>query len=660
MKTPSRLVVEESELDSELPKLLNEKIISNEGLDCNELKKYDFKLYEKLIDDPEVFIEKTEEYVKDFGITKIKVNHLDEEKEISRIREGDIGKLQAIKGIIKRITKVLSRTKKISFECPSCGSIIKIIQKGKKTSKPNKCSCGNRTSFREVEEERTNMQELVLEELPEDCAGKQPQQLRVYLEGSLCNPDFSEKLQPGKRVKITGVIKKLPRFMTRNDRDENISEFITNAVGINNLEEEKSLELEEEEMREIKEIAVDNPLKKLSESLAPSIYGYEVIKKAIILHMVKGNWDTKKDGSIKRGEIHILLTGDPGTSKTQLLKAAQRRTPKSTYLVGTKSSAVGLTAATVRDEMSGKWSLEAGALVLVNGSSLFLDELDKLQENHQEKLLEPMSNGSVIIQKAGINAELRARTGILGAANPSEGRYNRSQPVVAQINMRPELLNRFDLIFTMIDVQKDKQDRKLVSHMLRTNNSQEKIPPLFFKKFINYVRKLEPKFPEESTERFRKIEKKLSDIYLKYRKLSNTEGENQGIPINPRHLEALKRLSTAHAKLRLSDEVEVEDIDVAEEIFKYSLSQVGITETGQVDISRIDHVVPTSERGKLNKIMEIMVDLRERLGELIPYEEISKKAGKYDIKKWQLDSYLQKLREEGQIIKPQNNFYQIL
>lgn len=649
-------------------------------LDCEILKDYNVDLYEMLIKEPEKFIELSKEGIKETlevfpgrfdsngniiesstlpkNLLHFKIINLKNNIYISNIQHEHLNKLYTLNGIIKRLTKRIPRTKAISFECLSCGAKIKVIQTSKKIVIPSQCSCKEKKHFREIDSIKESIQELVLEEMPEEMGLNQPQQIRVYLEGELTSPDFSSKLQPGKRIEIIGIIKETPKFMKKSDIEENINEFILDAVNIESLEEEDDTIISEKDMEEITRISYSHPLDALSKNLAPSIYGHEMIKKAVVLQLVKSVKKQRGDGTFVRGDLHILLVGDPGVAKSHLLKATILRCPRARYASGTKSSTVGLTSMVKKDELTGTFSLEAGLIVLANGSLLCLDEMEKIEKENLSGLYEPLETQVVSVNKAGISASMKAETSLLAAANPSKGKFGLSLPLATQIDLPPPLLNRFDLIFVIIDKGEESEDAKSVEHIFNTYCDGENcqgitIESNLFKKYIAYARKIQPKINKE-------LLGEIKEFYKKYRSLSHNNKGTSGIPINLRNVEALIRLSTAHAKLRLSEYVEKEDLEVARNIFEYSLKQVGFDESGVLDMSKLTEKVPYTKRSKMDRVIQIMITLTNRIGKLLPYAEIIQESEKIDINKYELNDLLEELKRIGQIYEPRKSYFELL
>ncbi len=301
--------------------LIKQGILKREGfqfnLDCNIMKEQELDFYEQFIKEPELNLLSLKSSLQslfniDINKLKLKLPNFDNFLNISSIRIKHIDQMFTLTGVIKRLTKIVPRVKIIKYDCLSCGTTISVLQDAKKKKLPKKCSCGNSKLFNIQSEETENIQELNLEESHEDVEDKQPQQIRIYLEGNLTEDSFTKKLQPGRKISIIGIIKKLPIFMTKADTDENISEFMVEAKDIKLLDEDFEIKLSEDDIEQIKEIACDNPLGKLSSSLVPEIYGNQEVKEAIVLQLVKGVRKERADGSYSRADIHILLSGDPG------------------------------------------------------------------------------------------------------------------------------------------------------------------------------------------------------------------------------------------------------------------------------------------------------------------------------------------------------------
>ena len=336
--------------------------------------------------------------------------------------------------------------------------------------------------------------------------------------------------------------------------------------------------------------------KNLKESIAPSIYGHDSIKEALVLQLMGGVRKIREDGTKVKGDIHILLVGDPGAAKSSFLTYMANAAPKARYVAGRGASGAGLTASVVKDEFLRGWALEAGALVLANKGFVMIDEMDKMREEDTSALHEGMAQQTVTISKANVQATLKAETTVLAAANPKLGRFDPYKSVAEQIDMPPALINRFDLIFPIKDMPNKDTDEKIAGHILKLNTDSSGGKPvierLLLKKYVSYVRqKVHPKLDKAAMD-------EIKDFYVGLRNTGTTGNEGvRPIPISARQLESLVRLTEASARVRLSKTATGTDAKRAIRVLKYCLMQVGIDpETGEIDIDRISSGISASYR----------------------------------------------------------------
>ena len=635
--------------------------ITHEGgifyLDMKELAELSSEMCDEIYDDPEEMLERIGlEVFSIFGLNgEIRLTNVINDKEIKKLRSKDLRKLITVKGVIRRLTKVMPKIDLIKYSCPGCGTVITVLQGDKKLKKlPEHCSCGRTTGFKELSKEINDIQELNLESLPEISNG-QPQQLRVLLEKELVDVTLISTLQPGKRIEVTGILQEMPGFMTTRSDESILSEFMIKGNNIKSLEESSEVVLSDDDIAEIKDILHDDPLQFLADNIAPEIHGNDEIKKALVLQMVKGVNKKKSDGSLSRGDIHILLAGDPGVAKSVLSKFAEKKSPGSKTIIGTRTTKASIGAMAVKDELTNSWALEIGPLVQCNNSVLYFDEIDKMTKENLNELLEPMSSSCVTVNKAGISATLPAATSLCASANPKRGNYDLSQPLARQIDIPSPILNRFDLVFVMVDKPDADTDAASISHVFDSYIT-ERVPDVnidMYRKIISYCRKLKPKLKPS-------LIKHIKPIYINLRNRANREGSG-AIPINLRNIEALIRLSEAHAKLRLSEWVEEEDFIVAKDLFMYCLKQVGIEdETGMIDMSRSTEKIPTSHRGRIDKILGIVRDLSDIYEEGIKEKEIYDIAKAYNIEKYEATTFLNELKRNGDIIEKTRGVWKLL
>ena len=298
------------------------------------------------------------------------------------IRSIHLNKLLSFDGVVRNKSEVRPQIVTAKFECPSCGNNLPVLQLDNKFQEPTRCSCGRKGKFKLVSKELVDAQMMVLEEVPEQLdGGEQPKRMNVLLKSDLVSPLTEKRTNPGARVQVTGLVKEVPIFLRTGGQSTKFDLFI-DANNIEPIEEDYSeVNISPEELKEIKELSRDpNLMKKIINSIAPSIYGHEKIKEALAFQVAGGVRKKRDDGVITRGDIHMLFVGDPGAAKSQLLKRMQFVAPKARYVTGKGWSGAGLSAAVIKDEFLQGWSLEAGALVLANKGLCWIDEMDKMSK----------------------------------------------------------------------------------------------------------------------------------------------------------------------------------------------------------------------------------------------------------------------------------------
>ena len=371
-------------------------------LDFMALSEFSNKLSDEIIKNPEEILQLMELAIEESGLisrARIRLKNLPEVQliKIRNIRSRNLNELIMVEGIVKQASDVRPQVVNAKFECPSCGTIMSVLQMEKKFREPTRCSCGRRGGFKLISKEMVDTQRLVIEESPETLiGGEQPKRLNVFLKEDLVEPVMESKTTPGSRVNVIGILKEVPvPFQTGG-----VSTRFELAVEVNNIipleETFESLQTTEEDERQIFELAED-PLifDKLAGSIAPSVWGYEKMKKSLVLQLFGGVKKTHSDGSKSRGDIHILLIGDPGVAKSVTLVFMASISPKGRYVVGKSASGAGITATVVRDEFLRGWSLEAGAIVLTNKGLICIDELEKMDAQDRSAMHEAMEQQTI-------------------------------------------------------------------------------------------------------------------------------------------------------------------------------------------------------------------------------------------------------------------------
>ncbi len=567
------------------------------------------------------------------------------------LRSKYIGKFVAVDGIVRKTDEIRPRIMNATFECRSCMRLHEIPQRTSLISEPAICQeCGGR-SFRLLQEESEFMdtQTTKLQEPLENLSGgEQPRQILIVLED-----DMVDELTPGDIVRITGQLKTV-----RDEKTKRFKNFIYGNY-IEPLEQEfEELKIDPEDEKEIKRLAADPDVyNKIINSTAPSIQGYREVKEAIALQLFGGTPKELEDKTRIRGDIHILIVGDPGIGKSQMLKYVSKLAPRGIYTSGKGTSGVGLTAAAVRDELGG-WSLEAGALVLGDRGNVCVDELDKMRPEDRSAIHEALEQQTISIAKAGIMATLNSRCSVLAAANPKYGRFDRIKPIAEQINLPSTILSRFDLIFVIEDKPDPERDKRLASHILSIHKDTSipfEIEPELLRKYIAYARKeIKPKLTQEAI-------RVLQEFYVGMRGGVDDE-EDAPVPITARQLEALVRLSEASARIRLGHEVTDYDARRAILLQQKCLKQVGYDpETDKVDIDIVEGRTPKSDRDKFRIVTQTIKRLEDEFNGKAPKQMLMNELeNEFNMDEDKANEVIRYLKRNGTIYEPKQGYFKVV
>ena len=501
---------------------------------------------------------------------------------LRQLRAEQIGSLQTIKGIVVKMTDVKPFLKVASYSCDVCGYEIYQVNHQRTYMPLISCEseqCRNNHSQGDIMQinrasKFLSFQEITIQEPTNEVpTGHVPRSIKISCFGST-----TRKCAPGDMIIVTGVY--LPRMLD----DARLKSKMIHDTYIEafKIEKEKKnyqeTKINPETINILKKDKSNTLYLNLAKSIAPEIFGMEDIKKALLLLLVGGVDKTLPDGMKIRGNLNILLMGDPGIAKSQLLKYISHISPRGVYTTGKGSSGVGLTAAVVKDPVTNDLVLEGGALVLADMGVCCIDEFDKMSDYDRANIHEVMEQQTVSIAKAGITTRLNARTSVLAAANPAYGRYNINLTPHENINLPAALLSRFDLLFLLLDEVNPERDLELARHVAyvhqhkKVNNDNNKDSKIyneeFIREYIAQAKKCRPSIPQD-------LHNFIVQKYVEKRKLEIEQKNKQGYQyITPRSLLAVIRLSQALAKLRMNDKVKQEDVDEALRLVEVSQSSI--------------------------------------------------------------------------------------
>ncbi|WP_053949171.1 hint domain-containing protein [Halolamina sediminis] len=834
-------------------------------VDYNDLFTFDRDLAEDYLAKPEQMQEYAEEALRlydlpadvSLGQAHVRLRALPSEQTVDirdlRVQDDHIGSMIAVQGIVRKATDVRPKVTEAAFECQRCGTMSYIPQSDGGFQEPHECQGCERQgpfSVNHDQSEFVDSQKLRVQESPEGLrGGETPQSIDVDVED-----DITGNVTAGDHVTVTGVLH--IEQVTQGQEKTALFDLYMDGVTIEIEDEEfEDMDITDEDIAEIVELSNDPEIyEKMVGSIAPAIYGYDEEKLAMVLQLFSGVTKHLPDGSRIRGDLHLLLIGDPGTGKclkgdtkatlsdgrerpirelveenlddpkpvddgvwdevdfevpsmqsdgrieqqratkvwkreapeklyristasgrelevtpshplfvpggrgpsavraaeletgqfvatvqegqsaltdggtatvgtrstgpstvedidwdriesiepvepeddwvydlevegthnylsngvvshnSQMISYVEQVAPRSVYTSGKGSSAAGLTAAAVRDDFGDgqQWTLEAGALVLADKGIAAIDELDKMDSGDRSAMHEGLEQQKISVSKAGINATLKSRCSLLGAANPKYGRFDQYEPIGEQIDLEPALISRFDLIFTVTDQPDPEHDSRLAEHILKTNyagelhtqreenpnsefteeqveNVTEEVAPdidaELLRKYIAYAkRNVYPTMSDEAKDA-------IEEFYVDLR--SKGADEDAPVPVTARKLEALVRLAEASARVRLSDTVEEQDADKVIEIVRDSLEDIGVDpETGEFDADVIETGTSKSQRDRIKSVKALIGDIEEEYDEGAPIEEVLDRAGEVGMDEDKAEKEIESLRKKGELYEP--------
>ncbi|XP_020105352.1 DNA replication licensing factor MCM4 [Ananas comosus] len=601
------------------------------------------------------------------------------------LNPSDIEKMVSVKGMIIRCSSIIPEVKEAVFRCLICGYYSEpiLVDRGR-VSEPTRCGrqeclamnsmtlVHNRCRF--VDKQIVKLQETP-DEIPE---GGTPHTVSILMHDKLVDAG-----KPGDRVEITGIYRAMSvrigptqrtvksifktyidcLHLKKTDKSrlhiEDTVECNNNSSSTHKAGDDEMPDYQDK-VEKLKELSkLPDIYDRLTGSLAPNIWELDDVKRGLLCQLFGGNALKLPSGASFRGDINILLVGDPGTSKSQLLQYIHKLSPRGIYTSGRGSSAVGLTAYVTKDPETGETVLESGALVLSDRGVCCIDEFDKMSDNARSMLHEVMEQQTVSIAKAGIIASLNARTSVLACANPSESRYNPRLSVIDNIHLPPTLLSRFDLIYLILDKPDEQTDRRLAKHVvsLHFQNPETVVQDVLdlptLVAYISYARKnIHPQISDEAAE-------ELTRGYVDMRRRGNTPGSRKKvITATARQIESLIRLSEALARMRFSEWVELRDVREAFRLLEVALQQSATDHsTGTIDMDLIMTGISASERMRRENLVAATRNLimeKMQLGGASAYlrdllEEL-KKQSSVEVTQNDLRNALATLMSEGVVV----------
>ena len=401
----------------------------------------------------------------------IRIANIPLQESIRDLRHFHINQLVRVDGVVTRRTGVFPQLERVMFDCSKCGAVLgPFLQSGDKEIKLNACAqCESKGPFTVNVKETVyrNYQKITLQESPGNVpAGRLPRSKDVLLLN-----DLVDYVRPGEEIIVTGVFEN--SFQASQNAKHGFPVYST-LIKANHIAKKGSAyaaaRLTDEDRNEIRELARDPRIgERIIKSIAPSIYGHENIKRAIALAMFGGQEKHPSNTHRLRGDINVLLLGDPGTAKSQFLKYVEGCAHRAVYTTGKGASAVGLTAGVHRDPVTREWTLEGGALVLADRGICLIDEFDKMNDQDRVSIHEAMEQQSISISKAGIVTQLQARCSVVAAANPVGGRYDSSRTFTENVELTDPILSRFDVLCVIKDIVDPVNDEKLAEFVVRSH-----------------------------------------------------------------------------------------------------------------------------------------------------------------------------------------------
>lgn len=526
----------------------------------------------------------------------IKIRDFPLEEKLRDLRTFHLNTLIKVRGVVTRRYPVYSQLKKIYYICRCGNRMGPIFVSENQDIKLGQCPVCHSNGPFQIDQELgvyRNYQKITVQESPGSVLpGRVPRHKDTILLGD--NIDIA---RPGDEVEIVGIYTNKFDFLMNVKHGFPVFNTIVEANYVKRVSELSLTDLSQQDKEDIINLSKKpNCARIIINSIAPSIYGHHNIKTALALSMFGGVQKNYQDSHKIRGDINVLLLGDPGLAKSQFLKYVEQTFPRTVYTTGKGASAVGLTASVRRDPTSKEWTLEGGALVLADSGICLIDEFDKMNEIDRTSIHEAMEQQTISISKAGIVATLQAKCSVIAAANPVKGRYDSQLSFADNVNLSDPILSRFDIMCVLRDEVDAAQDSDLATFVINSHinnhptheeevkaealltdiskiDTKERISQDLLKKYIIYARKyISPQLIKTNVD-------KITNFYAEIRKESQMIG---GFAIMTRHIESIIRMAQASAKMHLRSEVRNDDIDLAISVLLESFIQSQKISVGRV------------------------------------------------------------------------------
>ncbi len=609
---------------------------------------------------------------------------------VKEVRSQDVFSMVGVEAIVSRISAVRPMTYVGRFRCRSCGNLTLVDQDDENILiTPMSCTgttenegCGlPRAKTEWVLETRTeelvDTQFIELQEMPENVdSGAQPERI-----SALAEQDLAGVLKPGDRLIANGYL-----YTRQQGTSSRPSPVLEMRLSLQSIEMQNrvygEIGISDEDVERI-ELVSSRPdvLEYVAHSIAPSIEGYPHIKRSLALQLFGGVARRHQDGRRMRGDIHILMLGDPGTGKSQLIDYMADLSPRGVKASGQSASKAGLTATAVKDELSGgRWTLEAGALVLADLGLAAIDELDKMNAEDRSAMHEALEQQRIHVNKAGIHAQLNCRAPVVAAANPKDSKFNLSEVLTTQTQLEASLISRFDIIWTMLDRPDKEHDLEIVGRILKNrrkgraekvshghrslnalietgvtmiiDEEEEVLTPYFIRKYVAHARlTCHPVLDDEAADLIR-------DFYIDTRDPRERENTTDGysrIAITPRGAEAAIRMTEASARLHLREVATVEDAKTAIMIMEHWRSEMMGKDFDEVELSTGKNVSQRKNQDVILDVIKRMSDGRNGVHEATIIGECTREG----MSERSVKNALHKLSEAGVLYNPRHGIYEL-